>query len=405
MAGGAGTAELVASRYAVLRPHLDERQRRLLLGVEARQWGRGGIKAIAEATGVHPDTIARGVREVEGVAEPSARVRAPGGGRKKLSETDRGLAAQLTALVDPETRGDPMSPLLWTTKSTRNLAGALTAAGHPVSDRTVARMLREMGFSLQGNAKAIEGSQHADRDAQFGYLNQCVREHVDTGQPVVSVDTKKKELVGEFKNGGREYQPAGQPERVNVHDFVDKELGKAIPYGIYDLTANTGWVSVGTDHDTSAFAVQTLRRWWDTVGTSRYPHAEKLLICADGGGSNGYRVRAWKIELARFAAETGLQITVCHLPPGTSKWNKIEHRMFSQITMNWRGRPLTTHQVIVDLISNTTTATGLTVHCVLDTDQFPTGIRYTSKDVDALPITRHDFHGEWNYTLRSPTRP
>ncbi len=405
MAGGAGTAELVASRYAVLRPHLDERQRRLLLGVEARQWGRGGIKAIAEATGVHPDTIARGVREVEGVAEPSARVRAPGGGRKKLSETDRGLAARLTALVDPETRGDPMSPLLWTTKSTRNLAGVLTAAGHPVSDRTVARMLREMGFSLQGNAKAIEGSQHEDRDAQFGYLNQCVRDHVDTGQPVVSVDTKKKELVGEFKNGGREYQPAGQPERVNVHDFVDKELGKAIPYGIYDLTANTGWVSVGTDHDTSAFAVQTLRRWWDTVGTSRYPHAEKLLICADGGGSNGYRVRAWKIELARFAAETGLQITVCHLPPGTSKWNKIEHRLFSQITMNWRGRPLTTHQVIVDLISNTTTATGLTVHCVLDTDQFPTGIRYTKKDIDALPITRHDFHGEWNYTLRSPTRP
>jgi transposase len=373
--------------------------------VEAQQWGRGGIAMVAEATGVHPDTIARGVREVEGVAEPSVRVRAPGGGRKKLAETDPELAAELSALVDPETRGDPMSLLRWTTKSTRNLAGALAAAGHPVSDRTVARMLREMGFSLQGNTKAIEGSQHADRDAQFGYLNQCVAEHVAAGAPVVSVDTKKKELVGEFKNGGREYQPAGEPERVNVHDFPDKELGKAIPYGIYDISANAGWVSVGTDHDTSAFAVATLRRWWDTVGKARYPHAEKLLICADGGGSNGSRVRAWKIELARFATETGIDVTVCHLPPGTSKWNKIEHRLFSQITMNWRGRPLKTHQVIVDLIGNTTTTTGLTVHCVLDTAPYPTGIKYTKKDVDNLPITRHHFHGDWNYTLRPATRP
>jgi transposase len=405
MAGMAEVAELVASRYAALRAHLDERQRRLLLGVEAAQLGRGGIKAIATATGVHPDTIARGVRELEGLPEPSARVRALGGGRKKLSETDRGLVAQLRALVDPETRGDPMSPLVWTTKSTRNLAGALTEAGHPVSERTVARMLRGMGFSLQGNAKVIEGRQHEDRDAQFGYLNQCVREHVGAGQPVISVDTKKKELVGEFKNGGREYQPQGVPVPTNVHDFMDKELGKAIPYGIYDVSANAGWVSVGTDHDTSAFAVQTLRRWWDTIGRHRYPHATQLLICADGGGSNGYRIRAWKIELARLAADTGLQITVCHLPPGTSKWNKIEHRLFSQITMNWRGRPLTSHQTIIDLISNTTTTTGLTVHCVLDTDQYPTGIKYTKKDVDALPITRHDFHGEWNYCLRPPTRP
>ncbi len=405
MAGTAGVAESVASRYAALRPHLDERQRRLLLGVEAQQLGRGGIKAVAEVTGVHPDTIARGVREVEGAAEPSTRVRAPGGGRKRLAETDPGLVSELRALVDPETRGDPMSLLVWTTKSTRNLAGALAESGHPVSDRTVARMLRGMGFSLQANAKAIEGSQHEDRDAQFGYLNLRVSEHVEAGQPVVSVDTKKKELVGEFKNGGREYQPEGSPERVNVHDFMDKELGKAIPYGIYDVTANAGWVSVGTDHDTSAFAVQTLRRWWQTVGKGRYPHANQLLICADGGGSNGYRIRAWKIELAKLAAETGMQITVCHLPPGTSKWNKIEHRLFSQITMNWRGRPLTTHQAIVDLISNTTTATGLTVHCVLDTDQYPTGVKYTKKDVDALPITRHDFHGEWNYTVRPPTRP
>jgi hypothetical protein len=404
MAGVVEAVELVASRYAVLRPHLDERQRRLLLGVEARQLGWGGITAVAEVTGVHPDTIARGVREVEGVAERSVRVRAAGGGRKKLTETDPGLASGLKALVEPETRGDPMSALVWTTKSTRNLAGALTETGHPVSEKTVARMLRGMGFSLQGNAKVIEGRQHEDRDAQFGYLNQCVREHLAAGQPVISVDTKKKELVGEFNNGGREYHPAGQPDRVNVHDFADKELGKAIPYGIYDLSANTGWVSVGTDHDTSAFAVQTLRRWWDTIGKARYPHAEKLLICADGGGSNGYRVRAWKIELARLAAETGLVITVCHLPPGTSKWNKIEHRLFSQITMNWRGRPLRTHQIIVDLIGNTTTTTGLTVHCVLDTDAYPTGIKYTKKDVDALPITRHEFHGEWNYTVRPTTR-
>jgi len=403
MADSAQVAESVARKYAVLRPHLDERQRRLLLGLEAQELGRGGIKTIAEATGVHPDTIARGVSELEGRPQPQRRVRAPGGGRKKLAETDPDLAVQLEALVDPATRGDPMSLLVWTTKSTKNLAGALTAMGHPVSDRTVARMLQRMGFSLQGNAKVTEGRQHEDRDAQFGYISVQVAEHVAAGQPVVSVDTKKKELVGEFKNGGREYQPAGQPEHVNVHDFPDKELGKAIPYGIYDLSANTGWVSVGTDHDTSAFAVQTLRRWWDTIGKGRYPDADRLLICADGGGSNGYRVRTWKIELAKFAADTGLHVTVCHLPPGTSKWNKIEHRLFSQITMNWRGRPLKTHQVIVELISATTTTTGLIVHCVLDTGHYPTGIKYTSADVDALPVTRHDFHGEWNYSLGPDT--
>jgi transposase len=405
MADGEQAAESAARRYAVLRPHLDERQRRLLLGVEAQQMGRGGIKAVAQATGVHPDTIARGVREVDGVAEPSVRVRAPGGGRKKLAEIDPELTTALTALVDPETRGDPMSLLVWTTKSTRNLAGALSATGHPISDRTVARMLQDMGFSLQGNAKVIEGKQHADRDAQFRYLAGQVAEHVAAGQPVVSVDTKKKENVGDFKNGGREYRPTGTPERVNVHDFPDKELGKAIPYGIYDVSANTGWVAVGTDHDTSAFAVATLRSWWNTIGKARYPHAGKLLVCADGGGSNGSRVRAWKIELAAFAAETGLHVTVCHLPPGTSKWNRIEHRLFSQITMNWRGRPLKTHQVIIDLISNTTTATGLSVHCVLDTGQYPTGIKYTRKDVDALPITRHDFHPDWNYTMRPRDTP
>jgi len=405
MADGEQAAESAARRYAVLRPHLDERQRRLLLGVEAQQLGRGGIKAVAQATGVHPDTTARGVREVDGVAEASVRVRAPGGGRKKLAETDPELTTALKALVGPETRGDPMSLLVWATKSTRNLAGALTATGHPVSDRTVARMLQDMGFSLQGNAKVTEGKQHADRDAQFRYLAGQVAGHVAAGQPAVSVDTKKKENVGEFKNGGREYRPTGTPERVNVHDFPGKELGKAIPYGSYDVSANTGWVSVGTDHDTSAFAVATLRSWWDTIGKARYPHAGRLLVCADGGGSNGSRVRAWKIELAAFAAETGLHVTVCHLPPGTSKWNRIEHRLFSQITMNWRGRPLKTHQVIVDLVSNTTTAAGLTVHCVLDTGQYPTGIKYTKEDVDALPVTRHDFHPDWNYTMRPCDTP
>jgi transposase len=392
-------AESAERRFAALRPHLDERQRRLVLGVEATELGRGGITAVAAATGAHPDTVARGVREITGRPEPAGRVRAPGGGRKSLSHNDPELAVMLKDLVDPATRGDPMSPLVWTTKSTRILAGTLSEAGHRVSDRTVAKMLREMGFSLQSNAKVVEGAQHADRDAQFGYLADQVGQYLAAGQPVISVDTKKKELVGNFKNGGAAYQPAGSPERVNVHDFMDKDLGRAIPYGIYDLSANTGWVTVGTDHDTSAFAVATLRTWWREVGRARYPDADRLLISADSGGSNGSRIRAWKIELAQFAAETGLAVTVCHLPPGTSKWNKIEHRLFCQITRNWAGTPLHSHQIIVDLIAATTTTTGLTVQCVLDTGQYPTGIRYTKKDVDALPLQRHDFHGEWNYTL------
>lgn len=405
MADVAQLAESAGNRYAALRAHLDERQRRLVLGIEATGLGRGGITAIAAATGVHPDTIARGVREINGQPEPAARVRAPGGGRKPLSQTDPELLVLLKALVDPATRGDPMSPLVWTTKSTRTLAASLTEAGHPVSDRTVARMLREMGYSLQGNAKVIEGAQHADRDAQFAYLAGQVNQHVAAGQPVISVDTKKKELVGNFKNGGKDYQPAGAPERVSVHDFMDKELGRAIPYGIYDVSANTGWVSVGTDHDTSAFAVATLRTWWQDVGQARYPNAQELLICADSGGSNGSRIRAWKIELAKLAQETGLAITVSHLPPGTSKWNKIEHRLFSQITRNWAGQPLRTHQIIVDLIAATTTTTGLTVRAVLDTDPYPTGLRYTKKQVEALPLRRHDFHGDWNYTITPPDTP
>ncbi len=399
MSSDVQVGEAVARRYVALRPYLDERQRRLVLGVEAGELGRGGIKTVAQATGVHPDTVAKGVRELAGEVEICGRVRAPGGGRKPATELDPGLEPALRALVDPATRGDPESLLVWTTKSTKNLADALAADGHGVSDRTVARLLREAGFSLQANAKVTEGRAHPDRDAQFAYLNTTVTAYVAAEMPVVSVDTKKKELVGEFKNGGREYQLKGSPVRVNVHDFPDPELGKAIPYGIYDVTANTGWVSVGADHDTSAFAVETLRRWWNNVGRARYPDADRLLICADGGGSNGSRVRAWKIELAALAAETGLAITVAHLPPGTSKWNKIEHRLFSQITMNWRGRPLTSHQIIVDLIGATSTATGLTVRAELDTGTYPIGIKYTAKQVEALPITRHDFHGDWNYTI------
>jgi transposase len=397
--------EGAGNRYAALRSHLDERQRRLLLGVEAAELGRGGIKAVAAATGVRPDTVARGLHEMETNPEPTSRVRQPGGGRKKLADSDPEIVDELTALVEPRKRGDPMKLLVWTTKSTRHLAEALTLLGHPVTAGTVGRMLHGMGFSLQGNAKVNEGSQHQDRDAQFLYLSDQVRDHIDHGQPVISVDTKKKELVGDFKNGGREYRPAGEPERVNVHDFPDPGVNKAIPYGIYDVSANTGWVTVGTDHDTSAFAVATLRSWWNTTGKPRYPDATKLLICADSGGSNGSRIRAWKIELAKLATETGLTITVCHLPPGTSKWNKIEHRLFSQITHNWRGRPLRTHQIIVDLISHTTTTTGLTVQCVLDTAKYPIGLRYTSQEVDVLPLTRHEFHGEWNYTLAPPETP
>jgi Rhodopirellula transposase DDE domain len=397
-AAGEQALERVARLYEQLRPHLDERQRRMLLGAEAAGLGRGGIKAVAAATGAHPATVARGAREAAG--DPQPRTRAPGGGRKKLSDTDQGLGPALMALVEPESRGDPQSPLRWTCLSTRNLAGTLTAAGHACSAPTVARLLKAEGYSLQGNAKVAEGSQHPDRDAQFRYIAARAREYLDAGQPVVSVDTKKKEKMGNFANGGAEWRPKGNPERVNVHDFPSDAAGKAIPYGIYDLGANTGWVSVGTDHDTSAFAAQALRRWWRCDGSARYPAARRLLICADAGGSNAARARAWKVELARLAAETGLEVTCCHYPPGTSKWNKIEHRLFAQITRNWRGRPLTSHQAVIELIGATTTATGLAVHAELDTSEYPTGLAYTKKQVDALPISRHEFHGDWNYTIR-----
>ena len=392
--------ESLAAKFAALFPHLDERQRRLVMGAEARVLGHGGIKVVAAAADVSAVTVSRGVAELEGGGEPLGRARRPGGGRRRVAGTDPGLKDALLALVDPESRGDPESPLRWTTKSTRHLAAALTAAGHPVSAPTVAALLKEESFSLQGNVKTLEGARHADRDAQFRYINAQARDHMDAGDPVISVDAKKKENVGPFKKGGAEWQPQGAPEPVNVHDFTGKELGKVTPYGVYDVAGNAGWVSVGTDHDTAAFAVATIRTWWDKAGQAAYPDARRLLITADGGGSNGYRTRLWKTELAAFAAETGLQITVCHLPPGTSKWNKIEHRLFSHISMNWRGRPLTSHEVILNTIAATTTRTGLTVSAELDTGNYPKGIKISDREIQNLEkqnvLRRHDFHGEWN---------
>jgi len=399
--------ESLAAKLSAVLPHLDERQRRLVMGAEARALGHGGIKTVARAAGVSAVTVSKGVAELDAGEEPLGRTRRPGGGRKPLTETDAGVRTALLSLVEPTSRGDPESPLRWTTKSVRNLAEAMSAAGHRISPPTVAKLLKAEGFSLQANAKTIEGGQHPDRDAQFRYLNDRVREHQQAECPVISVDAKKKELVGGFKNSGREWQPKGEPQQTNVHDFMDTDLGKITPYGVYDVAADTGWVSVGTDHDTAEFAVATIRTWWRTRGSATYPNARRLLICADGGGSNGYRTRLWKTELARLADETGLEITVCHLPPGTSKWNKIEHRLFSHISMNWRGRPLESHQVIVNTIAATTTRTGLTVHAELDTGSYPKGIKVTDqqmKDLEQHALRRHDFHGEWNYTL-IPERP
>jgi Rhodopirellula transposase DDE domain len=393
------TVESLAAKFEALLPHLDERQRRLVLGAEARSLGRGGGRLVARATGIREATVSRGVTELESGQAPLGRVRQRGGGRKRVADLDTGLVPALLALVEPDERGDPMSPLRWTTRSTRNLAAVLTGQGHKVGADVVADLLREQGFSLQSNVKTLEGTQSPDRDAQFRYVNEQVKAHQGDGQPVVSVDTKKKELVGPFANAGREWRPKGDPVRVDTHDFPSSAVGKVVPYGIYDLAANTGWVNVGTDHDTAAFAVQSLRRWWDSVGISDYPDATSLLVTADSGGSNSYRVRAWKTELAALAAETGLQITVCHFPPGTSKWNAIEHRLFSHISMNWRGRPLTSHDVVINTIAATTTGTGLRVHAELDHGTYPTGVTISDDHLAAVPITRHDWHGEWNYTI------
>ncbi|HUD39794.1 MAG TPA: ISAzo13 family transposase [Streptosporangiaceae bacterium] len=400
----ADSGKLLAAKFGAMFPHLDERQRRLLMGAEARALGHGGIRVVARAAGVREATVSLGAAELERGEEPLGRVRREGGGRKRLAELDPGLRPALLALVEPDERGDPMSPLRWTTKSLRALSAELARQGHRAGPDTVAGLLHEEGFSLQGNAKTIEGNQVPDRDAQFRYLNEQVREHRDAGEPVISVDTKKKELVGDYRNGGREWRPAGDPVRVRDHDFPDQELGKAIPYGIYDLAANTGWVNVGTDHDTAQFAVESIRRWWNDAGRAAYPGARRLLITADSGGSNSSRARAWKLELAALALGTGLEITACHFPPGTSKWNKIEHRLFSHITMNWRGRPLTSHQVIVAAISATATGTGLAVRAELDTGIYPAGVKISDEQMAALPLRRHDWHGDWNYTLY-PAQP
>jgi hypothetical protein len=393
------TPEVLAAKFGAIFPHLDERQRRLLMGTEARALGHGGIRLVARAAGVREATVSAGVDELGAGAEPLGRVRRPGGGRKKAAEADPGLVPALLALVEPDERGDPMSPLRWTAKSTRTLAAELTRQGHKVSADTVGDLLRAEGFSLQGNARTIEGRQHPDRDAQFRCISERARAHQGTADPVISVDTKKKELVGQFRNGGREWRPKGRPVATRTHDFPGDSVGKVIPYGVYDVTANAGWVNVGTGHDTAAFAVESIRRWWKAAGQAGYPLARRLLITADAGGSNGYRTRTWKTGLAGLAAETGLEITVCHFPPGTSKWNKIEHRLFSHVTMNWRGRPLTSHEVVVQTIAATTTRTGLTVHAELDPGRYPDGVKVSDAQMAALPISRHPFHGDWNYTL------
>ena len=394
------TRQILAAKFQAIFPHLDERQRRLLMGAEARSLGHGGIRLVARAAGVREATVSLGAAELDSGAEPLGRVRRPGGGRKRAADLDPRLLPALLALVEPDERGDPMSPLRWTTKFTRNLADELTRQGHRVGADTVGDLLRGEGFSLQGNAKTLEGQRHPDRDAQFRYISEQVKAHQETADPVISVDTKKKELVGQFANAGREWRPAGRPVLVNSHDFPQDSAGRAVPYGVYDVTGDTGWVSVGTDHDTAAFAVESVRRWWKAAGRDEYPAARRLLVTADAGGSNGYRTRAWKAELAALAVETGLEITVCHFPPGTSKWNKVEHRLFSHITMNWRGRPLTSHEVIVQTIAATTTRTGLRVRAELDDSTYDTGVKISDRQMDALPLTRHDWHGDWNYTLR-----
>ena len=396
--------ERIRERFTAVSPQLDERARRLLAATEARAVGYGGIAAVSQATGVAPSTIARGLQDLA-TETPLApgQVRRSGGGRKPLADDDPTLRTDLLKLVEPDARGDPMSPLRWTCKSLRRLADELARLGHQVSRTVIGEMLKAEKFSLRGNRKTREGGKHPDRDAQFGHINTSVKTALAEQQPVISVDTKKKELVGDFKNAGRTWRPQGEPEEVQVYDFLSDALGRAIPYGIYDLAANTGWVSVGVDHDTAAFAVQTIRRWWQDIGRQRYPNAQRLVITADGGGSNGVRVRLWKRELQRLANELGIAVEIHHLPPGTSKWNKIEHRLFSFISMNWRATPLVSYRVIIDLISATTTKTGLSVRCELDPNDYPKGIAVSDAEMEALNIVRDSFHGEWNYTIQPQT--
>jgi Rhodopirellula transposase DDE domain len=394
----------IKSRYRGLAPLMDERMRRQWAATEAQTYGRGGVSAVSRATGMSRNTIRKGLFELAARKRNprvavATRIRKQGGGRKRLTETDPGMAQALDRLIEPSTRGDPMSPLRWTCKSTMNLAQALTRHGHPVGAWTVGAMLKQAGYSLQSNRKTKEGGSHPDRNAQFDYINRSVEQFQQRGQPVISVDTKKKELVGPFKNGGREWQPKGEPEEVVIHDFVDEQLGKVIPYGVFDLSLNEGWVSVGIDHDTAQFAVQAIGRWWHKMGTKRYPQARALLITADGGGSNGSRCRLWKVALQDLATRLGVPVHVRHFPPATSKWNKIEHRMFSHITENWRGRPLVSHEVIINLIANTKTRTGLRIRAELDSGKYPTGIKITDAEFNALNLKQAEFHGDWNYAI------
>jgi hypothetical protein len=394
------------TKYNRLKSFMDERARRLWAGSEAISYGWGGVRLVSKATGLSRNTVKAGLREIQsdiGAGERQ-RVRRPGGGRKRLTHSYPKLMADLEVLVDPATRGDPMSPLRWTCKSLRRLSAELRVQGYEVSAPSVGELLKAMDYSLQANRKLREGGSHADRNAQFEYIAARTKEFLGREQPVISIDAKKKELVGQYKNGGREWEPEGSPEAVAVHDFADPELGKVTPYGIYDLAHNSGWVSVGIDHDTAEFAVESVRRWWQQMGSKTYPEATELLITADGGGSNGYRVRWWKVQLQGLADDLGLEIAVCHFPPGTSKWNKIEHRMFCHITQNWRGRPLISREVIVSLISNTTTSKGLRIEACLDSNHYATGIQVTDEQMAELRIKPADFHGEWNYTISPRTQ-
>ena len=395
----------IKQRFASLEPFLDERQRRLHAAAEAKALGYGGVSAVARATGVSRRAIGIGLQELGDPAASSVKhIRKAGGGRKRTVAKDATLVRDLEQLVEPVSRGDPESPLRWTCKSVRQLAAELNRQGHQVSHRLVAELLQDLGYSLQANRKTREGTSHPDRDAQFMHINAQVQAYQSDGQPVISVDTKKKELIGDFKNGGRELRPKGDPEAVRVHDFVIPELGKATPYGVYDVSHNVGWVNVGIDHDTASFAVESIRRWWYLMGRPLYPDARQLLITADGGGSNGSRLRLWKVELQKLADETGLEIAVCHLPPGTSKWNKIEHRLFAYISQNWRGKPLISHEVIVNLIAATTTKTGLKVRCQLDTQLYPKGTVVSDDELAQVNLQPDDFHGEWNYIISPRTK-
>lgn len=395
--------KLIRIKFELLEWALDERLRRLFAAAEASVLGRGGVTKVAKATGISRRAIHVGLTELAAPKIPiesqDKRIRKAGAGRKSIIETEPGVMSALEKLIEPTTRGDPESPLRWTCKSLRVLAGELSLSGYTVSYPKVGDLLRELGYSLQANRKMLEGTDHPDRNAQFEFINDQTKQLLVAGNPVISVDTKKKELVGAYKNNGTTWRPEGKPELVKVHDFIDKELGRANPYGVYDVASNTGWVSVGTDHDTASFAVETIRRWWNSMGRQRYPNASELMITADGGGSNGSRVRLWKFEIQRLADEINIPIYVSHLPPGTSKWNKIEHRLFSYISMNWRGQPLISHEVIVNLIAGTTTKTGLKVHAELDDSLYPSGIKISDSEFEKIHITRNEFHGEWNYRI------